>query len=85
MCFSQDLIVERPFFQEEKVNEGNLQFKAQTLTTAEIKLKVPTEGSFAFLNLEADEPQCDKQRKNMKPSQASHKQWSCHLSVTVSC
>ena len=89
--------MEGPFFQYKKKEMPllrNVRFKVHARMhththphthTMGIRLKMQTGGAFAFLNLEADEPQCDKQKKDVKPSRASYKQWDCHLSATVSC
>ena len=66
----------------------NVRFKVHAHThthTLWNQVKNANWASFAFLNLEADEPQCDKQKKDVKLSRASYKQWDCHLSATVSC
>lgn len=48
----------------------NLSVEVQIHTTMEIKFNMQTEGAFAFLNVKADEPQCDEQRSHVKQSRA---------------
>lgn len=50
----------------------NLNVEVQIHTTMEIKFNMKTEGSFAFLNVKADEPQCDEQRSYLTQSRAHH-------------